>query len=172
MLRKFDKLIDKDCGLLDLFDCNLNNDDLKLLESYYLNGEKSSLEAHQSAEKVTIIALRFGHNAIDAEALTYIINALRSPHSTLQKLQFLHNELHPEGLTEISRILSVNTTLTSLEVVDDELAASGARELAASLLINRTLSSLTLINVSLTNGSGLDCLCNSLRLNPTICVLE
>jgi hypothetical protein len=168
-MNKFDKYVDARCGLLDLFDCSFDSQDLQLLHSHYLTRSHTHISG---SEEVTVVGLRFGHTAIDLAGAENIATALLSPHCTLQKLQFLRNELGSESISVIASSLVENVSLIALEVVDDEVTVMGMRAVAASLLHNRALQSLSLINSSITSGSGLDALRDSLRVNTTLHTLE
>jgi hypothetical protein len=168
MLGKFEKMIDS-VGLLDLFDYPFKSDDLKLLESDYSMLSTTLRNNTNSFRQVT--ALRFGHTSID-DALVILSNALRSPHCTLEKIQFVHNDIGPEGAGEIAESLKVNRSLTSLEIIDDHIALEGSRALAEVLLSNPVLSSLILQNNSISSGAGVDCISEALRVNSTLRVLE
>jgi NLR family CARD domain-containing protein 3 len=170
MLRKFDKLIDS-VGLLDLFDYPFKSDDLILLESDYSRKLLSTLQNSCDTSK-QVSALRFGHTLIDETGAGHIASALQSPHCTLHKIQFVNNEIGPDGAMIIAEGLKMNTTLTTLEIIDDDIAAFGARALAEVLQQNQVLSSLTLQNNSITCGSGIDCISDALRMNTTLRVLE
>jgi Ran GTPase-activating protein (RanGAP) involved in mRNA processing and transport len=162
MQSKFDKLIDSQ-GLLDLFDYPLQRGDLALLYSHF--DELSNAPIPNS--------IRFGHTAIDADGIEAISNALRSPHCAIKKLQFLSNQLGPEGaLTLTEGLAGVHSSLTSLEMIDDDIAVVGTKALAEFLLTFPALTSLTLINTAIRSGSAVDWIAESLRVNTTLQVLE
>ena len=82
-------------------------------------------------------------NALDEEAISYIVNGLEND-SDCESLWLKRNPLKPEGIFHIGRLLKTNTHIKILDLHNTAVFDTGVKYLVEGLKLNRTLRHLYL----------------------------
>lgn len=171
MSKKLYEMINSE-GLLDLFDFPFVSDDLEHLEFTCAQQSATPPTTDASNPCQLVTGFRFGHTLVDSVSAGRISDVLRCPGCTIERIQFVNNGIGQSGVMILAEALKDNKSLRNFEIVDDDVAVDGSRALAEMLRRNQYLSTLTLQNNSITTGSAVDCLSDSLRVNTTLQLLE
>ncbi|EAN79848.1 leucine rich repeat [Trypanosoma equiperdum] len=80
-----------------------------------------------------IVELSFHNNKIEADAATYLGQAIRQA-GKLKHLHLGYNTIRDEGAVQLAKCIPVTVSLSTLDLTANRIGASGGRELARALM--------------------------------------